>query len=161
MNELLSEYDEAILTKGSEIRSHEGKSLFRQLIKLSTITLTPNSFHTTLLSTLRLTAYFFGVLKRYRNLQQRSMGDRNVIPQGDKLSDKVVARLDLLVQSGYCTAQELDTKVKSKLMMLSEFDALSAIEEINAVQRTEIRNFGSYFMGILNRYMRGECFQAN
>lgn len=124
MNELLNEYDEAIRTKGSEIRSHE--------------------------------AYFFGVLKRYRNLHQRSLADKTVIPQGDKLTDRVLARLDLLVQSGYCTAEELDMKVKSKLKMLSESDALNAIDEINAVPRAEIRNFGSYFMGILNRYMRGE-----
>eukprot|EP00577_Skeletonema_sp_RCC1716_P005867 CAMPEP_0113410622 /NCGR_PEP_ID=MMETSP0013_2-20120614/21797_1 /TAXON_ID=2843 ORGANISM="Skeletonema costatum, Strain 1716" /NCGR_SAMPLE_ID=MMETSP0013_2 /ASSEMBLY_ACC=CAM_ASM_000158 /LENGTH=642 /DNA_ID=CAMNT_0000296855 /DNA_START=196 /DNA_END=2124 /DNA_ORIENTATION=- /assembly_acc=CAM_ASM_000158 len=124
MNELLSEYDEAIRTKGSEIRSHE--------------------------------AYFFGVLKRYRTLHQRSMLDKTAIPQGDKLTDRVLARLDLLVQSGYCTAQELDMKVKTKLKMLPELDALNAIDEINAVPRAEIRNFGSYFMGILNRYMRGE-----
>jgi len=124
MNELLSEYDEAIRTKGSEIRSHE--------------------------------AYFFGVLKRYRTLHQRSMVDKTAIPQGDKLTDRVLARLDLLVQSGYCTAQELDMKVKTKLKMLPELDALNAIDEINAVPRAEIRNFGSYFMGILNRYMRGE-----
>lgn len=60
------------------------------------------------------------------------------------------------MQSGYCTAEELDMKVKSKLKMLSESDALNAIDEINAVPRAEIRNFGSYFMGILNRYMRGK-----
>ena len=29
MNELLSEYDEAIRTKGSEIRSHEGETINR------------------------------------------------------------------------------------------------------------------------------------
>jgi len=84
------------------------------------------------------------------------MVDKTAIPQGDKLTDRVLARLDLLVQSGYCTAQELDMKVKTKLKMLPELDALNAIDEINAVPRAEIRNFGSYFMGILNRYMRGK-----
>lgn len=105
---------------------------------------------------IQITAYFFGVLKRYRNLHQRSLADKNVIPQGDKLTERVLTRLDLLVQSGYCTAEELDMKVKTKLKMLPESDALNAIDEINAVPRAEIRNFGSYFMGILNRYMRGE-----
>jgi len=104
------------------------------------------------------TAYFFGVLKRYRSLHQRSATDKAAIAQGEKLTDQVLARLDLLVQSGYCTAEELDMKVKSKLKMLPESDALNAIDEINAVPRTEIRNFGSYFMGILNRYMRGKDF---
>lgn len=107
-----------------------------------------------------LPAYFFGVLKRYRNLHQRSLTDKTAIPQGDKLTDQVLARLGLLVQSGYCTAQELDMKVKTKLKMLSESDALNAINEINAVPRAEIRNFGSYFMGILNRYMRGKLNQG-
>ena len=32
----------------------------------------------------------------------------------------------------------------------------AAIEELASVPRSQIRNFGSYFMGILNRYMRGE-----
>ena len=40
--------------------------------------------------------------------------------------------------------------------MLSEHDALLAINEISSVPRATIRNFSSYFMGILNRYMRGE-----
>ena len=113
-------------------------------------------FHILIAFSSSTTAYFFGVLKRYRNLHQRSLADRTVIPQGDKLTDRVLARLDLLVQSGYCTAEELDMKVKSKLKMLPESDALNAIDEINAVPRAEIRNFGSYFMGILNRYMRGK-----
>jgi len=88
------------------------------------------------------------------------MTDKAAIPQGEKLTDQVLARLDLLVQSGYCTSEELDMKVKSKLKMLPESDALNAIDEINAVPRAEIRNFGSYFMGILNRYMRGRDFVA-
>ena len=50
---------------------------------------------------------------------------------------------------------ELDQKVISKLKMLSEHDALLAIDEIAGVERSTIRNFPSYFMGILNRYMRG------
>ena len=40
--------------------------------------------------------------------------------------------------------------------MLSEHDALLAINEVASVPRNTIRNFPSYFMGILNRYMRGE-----
>lgn len=40
--------------------------------------------------------------------------------------------------------------------MLSEHDALLAINEVAGVPRGTIRNFSSYFMGILNRYMRGE-----
>ena len=60
------------------------------------------------------------------------------------------------MDTGFCTTEELDTKVKSKMRMLPEKDALDAIDEINAVPRDQIRNFGSYFMGIMNRYMRGE-----
>ena len=50
----------------------------------------------------------------------------------------------------------MNEKVKSKIRMLSEKDALFAIEELASVERRQIRNFGSYFMGILNRYMRGD-----
>jgi hypothetical protein len=45
--------------------------------------------------------------------------------------------------------------------MLNEKDALHAIEELSSVQRKSIRNFSSYFMGILNRYMRGEPVSTN
>ena len=51
---------------------------------------------------------------------------------------------------------KLVTMEKSKIRMLSERDALFAIDELASVERHQIRNFGSYFMGILNRYMRGE-----
>lgn len=50
----------------------------------------------------------------------------------------------------------MNDKVKSKIRMLSEKDALFAIDELSSVERGSIRNFSSYFMGILNRYMRGD-----
>lgn len=62
------------------------------------------------------------------------------------------ARLERLVNSGYCTQAEIDGQLKSKLTMLSEEDALSAIDEMNLIERSEIRQFASYFMGIMNRY---------
>jgi hypothetical protein len=65
-------------------------------------------------------------------------------------------RLERLVTGGFCTQEEMNDKVKSKIRMLSEKDALFAIDELSSVERGQIRNFGSYFMGILNRYMRGE-----
>lgn len=40
--------------------------------------------------------------------------------------------------------------------MLSEKDALNSIKEISNCQRDKIRNFSSYFIGILNRYARGD-----
>ena len=52
-------------------------------------------------------------------------------------------------------------KILAKLRMLSEKDALSALEEIVSVERSSIRNFGSYLMGILNRYMRGDKQKLN
>ena len=74
---------------------------------------------------------------------------------------RVLDRLDRLVSTGYCTQAEIDEKLKNKLMMLSEDDALGAIDEMNAIQRSEIRQFAGYFMGIMNRY--GElivCFNS-
>ena len=61
-----------------------------------------------------------------------------------------------MVDSGFCTQKDLSAKVVSKMKMLSERDVLLAIEEIFNVERDKIRNFTSYLMGILNRYMRGE-----
>jgi hypothetical protein len=60
------------------------------------------------------------------------------------------------VAEGFCTQDEMNDKVKSKIRMLSEKDAIFAIDELSSVERGSIRNFSSYFMGILNRYMRGD-----
>ena len=60
------------------------------------------------------------------------------------------------MDSNFCSQTDLTNNVLSKLKMLSEHDALLAINEIASVPRATIRNFPSYFMGILNRYMRGE-----
>lgn len=60
------------------------------------------------------------------------------------------------MQDGFCSQEEMNDKVKSKIRMLSEKDALFAIDELSSVERGQIRNFSSYFMGILNRYMRGD-----
>jgi len=63
-----------------------------------------------------------------------------------------------LVDDHFCTNEELlhNERILSKIKMLPEHEALSAIEELAGSNRALIRNFGSYFMGILNRYMRGE-----
>ena len=63
-----------------------------------------------------------------------------------------------LVAGGYCTEDDmkLDDRVMAKLKLLSESEALLAFDELESVDRSRIRNFGSYFMGIVNRYMRGE-----
>ncbi|KAL7520987.1 hypothetical protein ACHAWX_005677, partial [Stephanocyclus meneghinianus] len=94
-----------------------------------------------------LSAYFVGVIKRYKMIQQGGRGP-------GELSDRVLARLERLVNSGYCTQAEIDGQLKSKLTMLSEEDALSAIDEMNLIERSEIRQFASYFMGIMNRYAK-------
>mmetsp|Transcript_12534 Transcript_12534/g.21281 ORF Transcript_12534/g.21281 Transcript_12534/m.21281 type:complete len:427 (-) Transcript_12534:1056-2336(-) len=75
---------------------------------------------------------------------------------GTELTPTVQQRLEKLVADGFCSQEEMNDKVKSKIRMLSEKDALFAIEELAGVDRAQIRNFGSYFMGILNRYMRGD-----
>ncbi|KAG7349735.1 hypothetical protein IV203_012332 [Nitzschia inconspicua] len=75
---------------------------------------------------------------------------------GQDLTPNVQQRLQNLVASGFCSEEEMNEKVKLKIRMLSEKDAMFAIDELASVPRSQIRNFGSYFMGILNRYMRGE-----
>ena len=53
-------------------------------------------------------------------------------------------RLDTLVSSGFCTASDIDSKIKDRMRMLPERDALDAIDEMNGCSRAEIRNFASY-----------------
>ncbi len=53
-------------------------------------------------------------------------------------------RLDALVSSGFCTASDIDAKIKDRMRMLPERDALDAIDEMNGCSRAEIRNFASY-----------------
>jgi hypothetical protein len=129
INDALQEYDDAVQIKGGSIRNHG--------------------------------AYLFGVVKRYVSVQERAAragSSGAAIPMGNELTPPVHQRLMKLVQDGFCTADELtkNEKVQSKMKMLSEKDALAAVDEMASVERSSIRNFGSYFMGILNRYMRGE-----
>lgn len=127
INDALQEYDDAVQIKGGGIRNHG--------------------------------AYLFGVVKRYVSVQERAARSGGAsLPMGHELTPPVHQRLQKLVLDGFCTSEELtrNDKVQSKMKMLSEKDALSAIEEMASVDRSSVRNFGSYFMGILNRYMRGE-----
>ena len=128
INDALTEYDDAVEIKGaSAIRNHG--------------------------------AYLYGVVKRYVSVHERAQqeGDAGLLPMGEEgLTPAVHIRLEQLVHSEFCSRQEMNEKVKSKIRMLSEKDALFALEELASVERHSIRNFGSYFMGILNRYMRGD-----
>ena len=92
------------------------------------------------------------------SVQERAKGGegKGILPMGAELTPTVNARLQKLVADGFCTEEEMNEKVKAKIKMLSEKDALLAVNELQSVERDQIRNFGSYFMGILNRYMRGE-----
>jgi hypothetical protein len=130
INDALTEYDDAVQIKGEAIRNHG--------------------------------AYLYGVIKRYINVQERSIhGEgQGVLPMGPDLTPAVQIRLQRLVADNFCSQEEMNDKVKSKIRMLSEHDALLAIDELASVERKQIRNFGSYFMGILNRYMRGDAGQG-
>lgn len=131
INDALTEYDDAVQIKGEAIRNHG--------------------------------AYLYGVIKRYVNVQERAArGEgQGILPMGPELTPAVNSRLQKLVDDSFCSEEEMNEKVKSKIRMLSEIDALFAIDELASVERRQIRNFGSYFMGILNRYMRGESGPGN
>ena len=129
INDALTEYDDAVEIKGANsIRNHG--------------------------------AYLYGVVKRYVSVLERSLNGETVSGQNpmgeDGLTAAIQIRLDQLVTSGFCSHQEMNDKVKSKIRMLSEKDAMCALDDLSGVERSQIRNFGSYLMGILNRYMRGE-----
>lgn len=64
-------------------------------------------------------AYLYGVLKRYLSVHERAGGS-----MGQSLTPQVEQRLNKLVQDGFCTQDEMNEKVKSKIRMLSEKDAL-------------------------------------
>jgi len=100
-------------------------------------------------------AYLVGVIKRYITVTRKDKGV-GVPRMGNSLTPVVKVTLQKMVDSGFCTPKDVGEKVIAKMKMLSERDAILAIDEIAGVNRDKIRNFSSYFMGILNRYMRGE-----
>ena len=101
------------------------------------------------------TAYLVGVIKRYVNVNSKERKTGAPI-MGDELTPIVKVTLQKMIDSGFCTQAELNDKVNAKLKMLSEHDAVLALDELSNVPRETIRNFPSYFMGILNRYMRSD-----
>ena len=132
INDALAEYDDAVQIKGrNSIRNHG--------------------------------AYLYGVIKRYVEVMDRATrGEgQGKMPMGQDLTPPVNVRLQKLVDDKFCTQQEMNDKVKSKIRMLSDVDAMFAIDELQSVERRQIRNFGSYFMGILTRYMRGDSGPGN
>lgn len=126
INEALKEYDDAARMKDLNIRNHY--------------------------------AYFNGLLRRFLSVHEKVKAGLCTGPMGINLSDRVRQRMKELVAGGYCTEDDmkLDDRVMAKLKLLSESEALLAFDELESVDRSRIRNFGSYFMGIVNRYMRGE-----
>lgn len=58
-------------------------------------------------------AYLFGVLKRYLSVHQSAGGS-----MGQELTQLVQERLDKLVIDGFCTQDEMNEKVKSKVRMV-------------------------------------------
>ena len=108
-----------------------------------------------------ITAYLIGVFKRYVNVNSKHRkSGAPVMLEG--LTPIVRVTLQKMVDSGFCTKADVsDPKVEQKLKMLSEHDAVLAIDELSSVPRVTIRNFASYFSGILNRYQRGQTGNGN
>ena len=118
-NDALQEYDDALKQKGGSIRNKG--------------------------------AYLYGVIKRYTSVHDRATtgGEgTKILPMGPGLTPAVNAKLETLVTSGFCSREEMNDKVKSKIRMLSEKDALFAVDELASTDRASIRNFGSFFMGM-------------
>lgn len=101
-------------------------------------------------------AYLVGVIKRYLHVNRKERSAAGAPIMGNDVTPVVKVTLQKIVDSNFCSQADISNNVLSKLKMLSEHDALLAINEIASVPRATIRNFSSYFMGILNRYMRGE-----
>lgn len=100
-------------------------------------------------------AYFIGVLKRYVSVNSKEkQGGQKAM--GANVAPSVSTILQNMISSGFCTQSDLNEKVMAKVQMLSEQEAIMALNELSSVPRETIRNFPSYMMGILNRYMRGE-----
>ena len=127
MNDALQEYDDAVDVKGSAIRNRG--------------------------------AYLYGVVKRYLSVQERAANGEGsgILPMGESLTPAVHMRLEQLVSTGFCTREEMNDKVKSKIRMLSEKDAFFALDELKSVDRSSIRSFGSYFMGKREREANERC----
>jgi hypothetical protein len=126
VSDALGEYEEAIDVKGESIRNKG--------------------------------AYLYGVVKRYCSVHERAMAGEGsgILPMGDSLTPPVQLKLEGLVKSGFCTREDMNEKVKSKIRMLNERDALIALDELASSDPKSIRNLGSYVVGILHRFMRGE-----
>jgi hypothetical protein len=128
INDALQEFDEAVRVKGRSIRNHR--------------------------------AYLIGVLKRYLVLKKRtakgSGTDSLPMGLGEGITPPIYIRLQKLINDGFCTSYEINEMVKPRLWMLSEKVAMIVLNELNSSRFVPIRNFESYFMGIMNRYMRRE-----
>ena len=98
--------------------------------------------------------FLHGIVKKYHGVAKRSA--RGVPPIGAALTPAVHTALQKLIENNFCMEKEISETVKRGLGMLSEKDALLAIDELSCQNSRGIKNFESYFMRILNRYMSKE-----
>jgi len=102
-------------------------------------------------------AYLHGVLKRYVQLIEKEKETQANTAMGKELTQEVKNRLKKVVERKYCEEEDLkNDRILAKLESLPEKDALNSIDELLGVDPSIIRNLQSYFIGILNKYQRGE-----
>ena len=128
INDAFKEFDEAVRVKGRSIHNHR--------------------------------AYLIGVLKRNVILKKRtakgSGTDSLPMGLGEGITPPIHIRLQKLFNDGFCSSYEINEMVKPKLCMLSEKVAMIVLNELTTSRFAPIRNFKSYFMSIMNRYIRRE-----
>jgi len=164
MKDAFLEYHNAVTAKGNSIRSHQAYlhgvlKRYVQLIGGEVKNLTKDIVVGGIGGSRKDNLGSYGPASVSANLKPEARAAPGVVTPSVNadFSHAVKDRLRAVVARGFGTEEDLrEERVRSKLLALSEKDAINAIEELLGVDPTIIRNFASYFLGIINRYARGE-----
>ena len=98
------------------------------------------------------TEYLIGVLKRFSDVTFKECWSDSPV-MANKLTPTVQDMLQKMVDSGFCTQAELDDDLCTRLRLLSERDAVLALEKLSRTPRERIKKFHSYAIDSLNSYV--------
>ena len=100
--------------------------------------------------------YIMGVSKRLIEQNGARVREQSIHEpiMGKHITQRVIDRLRQLEQGGFCTMDELNRECLSLMEEMSEAEALAAIDELRASDRTRIKSLSPFFSSILRKYQR-------
>lgn len=75
-------------------------------------------------------------------------------PMGREMHPDVLRRIDVMVASGFCKSHEIDDRNRDMMSQITVSECIASLDELQATDRSKVKNIGGYYIGILRKYLR-------